>query len=236
MKKLPILNTPPGSDEEDRVVADFVQKLFESDLRQRYATKLAATHGVELPPEDVTTASIPNIDIRPRLLSRRFYLTVAAGVALLIAAFFLFTGGEDEFDSLLAQNLAVESYYLPFTRGESPAAGSRLEAKLLLDYGAGHFDRVVARQGATLTPVGRFYLSLALIVKGRMDEARVQLANIPAEDKLRAEADWFSLMLELQDGATPRELEKLRAYGPEDIAYYRRAQQLLAALPDTAGE
>ena len=225
METNPLLNTPPDSKQEDHMVGSFLRQVGKRNLRDRYASKLATDHGIHQPPPDSGSGKA-----RGRSARTYWYLAAAASILLCLGAFLLYPNQEDGFEELLAENLSVESYYLPMTRGESPAMSSRFETQLLLDYGAGKFEAVTARQGSRLSPVGTFYLALALIVTDRKEEALVQLRDIPMESDLREEADWFALLLRLEAGEIVEGRRLLAAYKPDNLIYYRRAQALLKSL------
>ena len=225
----PFTSSEPGSEEEEHLLGSFVRQRGNEKLKQRYAMKLLTEQGISRPPLD-TNKKGTLLRLSPAL--RR----IAAGAALLVglAAALLYVNLPSAYEALLAENLEVENYYLPFTRGgEDPVqVRSAIETQLLLDYGAGRFDRVTANIGADLSVTGRFYVALALIVTEREDEARHEFQQLIGDTEIGEESDWYDILLQLRAGEIEAGKRRLAAYTPDDLMHYRKAQELLRTLTD----
>lgn len=225
----PFTSSEPGSEEEEHLLGSFIRQRGNEKLKQRYATKLLIDQGIAQPPLDTNKKGIL-LRLSPTLRS------IAAGATLLLglAAALLYLNLPSAYETLLAENLEVENYYLPFTRGgEDPMqVRSVIETQLLLDYGAGRFDRVTANVGANLSVTGRFYLALALIVTEREDEARHEFQQLIGNTDLGKEAAWYDILLQLRAGEVEAGKRRLAAYTSDDLMHYRKAQELLRTLAD----
>ena len=225
----PFTSSEPGSEEEERLLGSFVRQRGNEKLKQRYGKQLLTEQGISQPPRDK----------RKRGVLLRFSPTlrrIAAGAAFLVglAATLLYLNLPSAYETLLAENLEVENYYLPFTRsGEKPTqVRSAIETQLLLDYGAGRFERVTANVGANLSLTGRFYLALALVVIEREGEARYEFQQLIGDTDLGKEAAWYDILLQLRAGGIEAGKQRLAAYTSDDLMHYRKARELLLTFAE----
>jgi hypothetical protein len=222
-------NVPPDSPEEDRLVGSFLRQRGNNYLRERYAKKLETLHGISVGTPNTYTSVRQLFAMRPLL---RYIAAVAAIIGIAIPAYFL-SQPTSASDQLLAEYLGVEDYYIPISRSTIPRGEedrvSRSDIQLLLDYGAGHFERVTARAGSPLSHTGTFYVALALIVTNREEEAIRQLAPLTQEGEYMDEAFWHTSLLQLRLGDVAAARKGLESYKPGD-SYYHKAQALLSLL------
>jgi hypothetical protein len=217
--KNPLLNTAEGSPEEDHMVGSFVRQRGQQALRERYAQRIAQDHGIHRPS-------------RKRVL-QRFLPAAAAAVVLLALGTFAWLNQPSPMETLLADNLYVEDYYVPINRSSAPNDESQLtssESQLLLSFGAKRFQEVIALEPMAKSPTARFYVGLALISQERDAEARTVMQGLLDDTSYGEEARWYDTLLALRMGDRVNAKSALATYTPNNLSYYQKAQELLRAM------
>ena len=229
MKPNLFTNRPPGSPEEDELVGAFIRQREDDRRRRRYRQLLARNYDLRSPLASVVTTS-------PATKTRRRWSTWAAAaaalVALSLALFLLKPISQPTSDDLLASYLAVEEYNVPLSRSTAATDHGipEREIGLLVDYGAGRFQAVIARMNEQLSATGQFYVALALITQERDAEANQLLKSLEQDPRYGKPATWYRTLVLLRAGSTEEAKARLQAYTAADLAYYRRARDLLATL------
>lgn len=223
-----IIFDQPLSEEEQQIYnASKQEKEFNEELTYRHDAMLA----LKSVGRNEMKQELNNLNRQTKVRSLRRYLSIAAGILILmVAGWWMLSYNEPLHKELYA------SYFIPYENVIDPLTkGVNLERSGYQDYESGNYEKAKTKLARERTADSYFYLAMMAMVEKDYTKAQSYLESTLAENDptYRNKVNWYQALLYVQMNQLDRAKSKLNSVAADNSNFYReKAQEILAKLEE----